>query len=69
MKLSSATGIAHVRRALFSLTALGELEARLPAPRSNAEPSRSGQSLTWLKNQYQEALEKAHEQNKSVLVN
>jgi thiol:disulfide interchange protein DsbD len=53
----------------ISGSGLGELEAWLPAPRPNAELSRSGESLTWLKNQYQEALETAHEQNKSVLVN
>jgi thiol:disulfide interchange protein DsbD len=53
----------------ISGSGLGELEAWLPPPRSNAEPSRGAESLTWLKNQYQEALEKAHQQNKSVLVN
>jgi thiol:disulfide interchange protein DsbD len=52
----------------ISGSGLGELDAWLPI-RADAEPSRSGESLAWLKNQYQEALEKAHAQNKSVLVN
>jgi thiol:disulfide interchange protein DsbD len=53
----------------ISGSGLGELEAWLPPPLSNAGPSRGAESLTWLKNQYQEALEQAHRQNKSVLVN
>ncbi len=52
----------------ISGSGLGELEAWLPT-RTNAEPSRNDESLTWLKNQYPEALKKAHEQHKSVLVN
>jgi thiol:disulfide interchange protein len=52
----------------ISGSGLGELEAWLPAPRSSG-PSRGAESLTWLTNQYQEALEKAREQNKAVLVN
>ncbi|MEY2395807.1 MAG: hypothetical protein QOF94_2152 [Acidobacteriaceae bacterium] len=48
---------------------LGELEAYLPAPKdASAAPGRAQAALTFLKNQYPEALAKAHEEHKSVLV-
>jgi thiol:disulfide interchange protein DsbD len=47
---------------------LGEIEAWLPIPSSGGPPSRSGESLTWLRNTYGEALAQARQQNKSVLV-
>jgi thiol:disulfide interchange protein len=49
---------------------LGELEAYLPAPQQDAPatPGRSEAALTFLKNQYPEALAKARDEHKSVLV-
>ena len=49
---------------------LGELEAYLPAPQQDASASsgRSEAALAFLKNQYPEALAKARDEHKSVLV-
>jgi thiol:disulfide interchange protein DsbD len=48
---------------------LGEIEAYIPAPAANGAARSEGTSLVWMKNQYAEALAKAREENKRVLVN
>ncbi len=48
---------------------LGEIEAYIPAPAASAAAKTEGTGLVWMKNQYTEALAKAREENKLVLVN
>jgi thiol:disulfide interchange protein DsbD len=48
---------------------LGEIEAYIPAPAASSAAKSDGTSLVWMKNQYSEALAKAREENKRVLVN
>ncbi|MCL5746527.1 MAG: thioredoxin family protein [Acidobacteria bacterium] len=48
---------------------LGEIEAYIPAPAVNSQTKGNGATLVWMKNQYAEALAKAREENKLVLVN
>jgi thiol:disulfide interchange protein len=48
---------------------LGEIEAYVPAPAASGAAKGTGATLVWMKNQYAEALKKAREENKLVLVN
>jgi len=48
---------------------LGELDAYIPPPSGGASTGGGGESaLVWMKNQYQEALDRARRENKMVLV-
>lgn len=47
---------------------LGELDAYIPAPAESARGGTADSGLSWMKNQYREALAKAREENKPVLV-
>lgn len=47
---------------------LGELDAYVPAAATSGTAGARGDSLVWMKNQYREALDKARQENKRVLV-
>ena len=48
---------------------LGDLDAYVPPSTSCSAPSEAGNSLTWMKNQFAEARDKARRENKLVFVN